>query len=491
MPSPSLTAVRQTLQGTAFVFAAEALVLPTGLVTAAVLTRYLGPADYGLLTLVATVVAWVQWTIAAVFSRAAVKFVSDAEDWMPVGTAVIWMHLATSAGAAVLLALLAPLIAGFLHEPMLTGYVRLLALDIVVFSLAHAHRSILIGIGAFKERALGGAGRWITRMVLIVVLVTMGLGIRGAILGSIGASLVELAINRYYARAPLFAAFDLPFRKLWSYAGPLALSALSLRLFEKLDLFVLKVLGGTAVQAGFYGAAQNLSLVPGILALSLSPLLLSTLSRTMRAEDIAAAKATGRIVLRMVVVLLPFAGMSAGAAKEVVTFIFGATYLPAAPLLAVLIFGSVGLLMISVTTAILIAAEKPGWTLALTGPMLPAAAVGHLLLIPRMGSLGASLVTTSLAWCGALAALLAVHRVWRIAPPASTVWRSALIACLAAALALLWATPGLLLVLKLALISVLIPVAFLLLGEFSAGELARVRAMLRRQTAPERSATGV
>jgi len=40
-----------------------------------------------------------------------------------------------------------------------------------------------------------------------------------------------------------------------SYAGFLFLSGLSVALYTKLDLFMFKLLGGTAVQAGIYGAA--------------------------------------------------------------------------------------------------------------------------------------------------------------------------------------------------------------------------------------------
>lgn len=46
------------LDGTLWIFLSEALVLPTGLLTAAFLTRRLGPEGYGLLTLASVLVAW-------------------------------------------------------------------------------------------------------------------------------------------------------------------------------------------------------------------------------------------------------------------------------------------------------------------------------------------------------------------------------------------------------------------------------------------------
>lgn len=475
---------RHTLDGTIRIFLAEALLLPTGLIIAAFLTRRLGPEGYGLFTLAAALVAWMEWSIASIFARATIKFIAEAEDWRPIGATVVRLHLIASGGATLLLWFLATPIATLLNEPVLATYLQLFALDIPLFSLALAHRHILVGIGGFRERALASAGRWVAKLLLIVLLVELGLSVPGAILGSIGASLVELAIGRFYIRPSLFHRTAFPVRQLLGYAAPLFLFGLSLRLFDRLDLFVLKVLGGTAEQAGIYGAAQNVSLVISIFALSFSPLLLSTLSRTLRAGDDRQAMEMGQEAMRVVIWLLPFAGMTAGAAPEIVALIFGQIFLPAAPLLAFLIFGALALVMISVATAILTAAGKPGWTFALTGPLVPLAIAGHLLLIPRFGALGAALVTTIFAGLSALAAVLAVYRIWQILPPSATMLRSVLVCGLAYAMAALWPAFGFLLLLKLLVIGLVIPFAFFLLGEFSASEIALGRSMLRWRMAP-------
>src|SRR6187549_291420 len=75
---------RHTIDGTILVFLSEALLLPTGLVTAAYLTRRLGSAEYGLLALTVTLVTWLEWTIASLFSRATIKLVGETADWKSV-----------------------------------------------------------------------------------------------------------------------------------------------------------------------------------------------------------------------------------------------------------------------------------------------------------------------------------------------------------------------------------------------------------------------
>jgi O-antigen/teichoic acid export membrane protein len=288
-----------------------------------------------------------------------------------------------------------------------------------------------------------------------------------------------LALARYYVRPPFLRRSDFPVRQLWGYALPLFLFALSLRFYNTLDLFALKALGGTAAQAGVYSAAQTLARLPGLFNLSFTPLLLSTLSRALRAGEGDAARAAGRHALRAVIGLLPLVGMTAGAASEIITLLFGPPYLTAAPLVSLLLFGALALVMISVATSILTAAGRPGWPLALMGPLLPVAAVGHLALIPRLGAMGAALVAALVAGLGALAAVLAVYRTWRVLPPVGTLLRSMLVCGLAYALAALWPTPGFLLLAKLAVITLVSLLAFLLLGEISPSEIALARSLLR------------
>lgn len=452
-----------------------------GFLVSVFLTRRLGPEGYGVYALVTGFVLWVEWSIAGLFSRATVKMIGEADDWKPVGAGLLRLYLLIGSGVAVLFYLLATPLATLMGEPALTSYFRLFAIDIPLFSLAQAHKNMLVGTGGFRPRAVTTAGRWIARFLLIVLLVELGFSIPGAILGNIGASLVELAIGRFYIRPAFSAASGFPLRLFWAYALPLFLSSICQGIFTKIDLFALKALGGTTATAGFYGAAQNIALIPGVFALSFSPLLLSTLSRMLHRGELQGAKGLGRDSMRAILVFLPVTGMIAGAAPEIVRLLFGPQYSAAAPLLSVLIVGAGAQAMISITTAIIISMEKPTLTLILTGPLVPLAVIGHLLMIPPFGALGAALVTTTLSCAGALAALLAVYRGWGILPPLKSVVRSFLIFSAAYVSAFSWPATGLLLIVKLSVIGFATLLAFYLSGEFNAGEIGLVVSLLPRR----------
>jgi O-antigen/teichoic acid export membrane protein len=308
--------------------------------------------------------------------------------------------------------------------------------------------------------------------------VELGLSIDGAILGSVGASLIELAVCRRFVRPGFSLSALLRLRTLWSYAAPLLLSALALRLFDKLDLITLTALGGTPEQAGRYGAAQNLAILPSLFALSFSQLLLASLTRAYRDGD--GAGPIARNAMRGVLLLVPFVALAAGAAPEIVRLVFGPAFAAAAPLLAPLLFAAVALVLGSVASSVLIAAGRPGLTLALTGPLPVVAAIGYLVVIPRAGPEGASLVTFAAATLSAIALVLAVYRSCRVLPPAAPLLQSGIVSAAVYAAAVLWPAAGVLVVLKLAVIGVGIVIAFLLTGAIRPAELTAASSWWRR-----------
>jgi O-antigen/teichoic acid export membrane protein len=475
---------RELVDGALRTFVADALIIPTGILTSALLAHYLSPAGYGAFMLAATLIVWFEWTITSLFSRAVIKLVSEADDWRPIGTVVLRLYLVAGMGSALFICLFAGVIGGAFKEPALAGYLRLFALEIPLFTLTQAHRHILLGIGKFKQQAVCSGVYWISKLILVVVLLRLGLSISAAILGSIGSSFIALLVSRYYARPSLIQRSSFQGRKLWSYAAPLLILSLGLRLFDKLDLYMLKALGGSLRDAGLFGAAQNLSLMPGFLALAFSPLLLSTLGRVLREGNQLLARTISRDALRVSLWIVPFAGLTAGASVDIVRAIYGKEFVRAAPLLSLLIFGAVALVFNSVGMAILIAAGKLKWTLILSAPLPFIAAFGHVLMIPRWGMVGAAGVTLFTATMAAAATSFAVYRCWRVFPPLATLCRCVLVCALAFGMAAVWPAAPLpfLFPLKLIAIGAFILLALLMLGEFSADEIGFAHSLLGWRT---------
>jgi O-antigen/teichoic acid export membrane protein len=471
----SAEAGRQTLAGTVRVLAAEALVFPTGLVTAAFLTRWLGADGYGVFSLAALVVAWLQWAVVSLLARSTIVSIRGAAEWKPLATRILQLHLALGLLTAALLWLAAPLVARALALPSLAFYLRLFAVDLPLFVYAHGHRNSATGLGGFGHRARIVATRWIARMALIVLLVGLGWSVTGAIVASIGASALELLVARRYDRAPLFTRPAVSSRPFLAATAPLLVAALALRVLQDADLFALKALGASAAEAGFYAAARNLSLATTVFAAAFSPLILSTLARLVAEGDLDHARDMSRDALRLALLLLPFAALAAGSSEGIVQLVFGPDFAAAAPLLARLLFAGVAVAVMSVAGTILIAGgrlSRPGWILA---ALVPLTIAGHVWAIPRYGAIGAAWVSTGAMVAGAALTLLAVARMWGVVPPAASVARIALVGLAAGIAARAWSPSGWALVAELALLAAAIPVALIALGEFSPRELAVAR----------------
>ncbi|BCA55529.1 hypothetical protein W02_26690 [Nitrospira sp. KM1] len=469
------------LDGTVRVMLAEALFPVTGLVTAAFLTRSLGPDGYGLLTLAVTLIGLVEWSINSFFSRATIKHVGESTDWRPIGTVAIQLQFRMGVWAMAAMWMLALPFARLLNEPSLVAYLALMAMNIPIFALAQAHRHVLAGTGAYRECAVASAGRWIARLVFVIILVAGGLSVFGVILAIIGSTLLELRLYRRSLRPALFSRIGLTSWALWDYSWPLFLSAMCLAAVGRIDLFAVKALGATAEEAGLYGAAQNLALLPALLSMSAAPLLLSSVSRALSSGDSNLAKTMTRQAMRGVLPLFPLAAMVAGSADEIAVCLFGESFQGTGRFLSSLIFGTAATLPLSVVLTVLIADGHPRMTFVLTGLLVPLALLGHVVVIPRYGPFGASLVTTSVEFIGMVIGLVTLGRLWGVTPPLGTVVRTLVVSLIVLTVALTWPTPGLLVFVKLCVLTGLVIACYWAFQEFTGEEIALARSLVMRK----------
>src|SRR5262249_15922006 len=157
-----------------------------------------------------------------------------------------------------------------------------------------------------------------------------------------------LVLGFAFARIPLTQAGPAAGnRRLWSLVRPLFLLALSQRVLDRVGILALKLLGASAREAGWYAAAQNFGIAPGLFTVSFWPLRRGGLSRSVRGGDLSAGRPLVRTALRLLFGLLPFVAFGAGAAPEVVQLIYGRGYEPAARLALPLLVGALGLSAIS------------------------------------------------------------------------------------------------------------------------------------------------
>ena len=469
--------VRHTGLGAIHNFVASALALPTGIITAGFLTRQLGPTEYGVFTVTVAIIVWIEAAVSLGFSRAAVKLVAETEDWRSSIPRVLQIQVLVSLAASLLVVAVAPALSVLLDAPQLKSTLRFLSVDIPIFSITQILLAIMMGRGSYKLSAVMRAVYWLSRAGLIFLLVTLIPNVSGALLAILGSSVIIMACSVAFVRPPVSGSSHFSFQRIWGYVWPLFLYTVGMDLFAILDLLLVKALIEAPQAAGFYGAAKNLAITPVFFAASLSPILIAKLTELHKQSHDELVHSMSRQAIRLVMCLLPFAGMTAGAAPEVVTSIYGGTFLPSAPTLAILIFGTLGVAMISVGVSILIAAGYFKWLVAIVLPFLLSALAGNIFLVPSLGMIGAAWVTTSVACIGACLVLWVVGKLCNIVLPLATFLRSIIVCGIAYLLASLWPALGFLVVIELLLIGISIVILFILIGELNRNDLTFFRSL--------------
>jgi len=471
---------RQGLIGGVLVtLVAEGVALPAGLITAMVLTRGLGPGPYGRFVVVASTVAMIEWLLIAVLARPVVKFVAEAADWRPVAARSFRLYLLAGLAIGGLVWLFAGAMAAALNDPMLADDFRLFAPQIPLFAIGAACRNVLAGQARYREQAASSAVGWVGRVTFIVTFVTMGLGITGAILGSIaGTAVGSLTAHALVGRA-VWGRAGFPTRQLLQLALPAFLSLLFARLLDQLGVWMLQGLGVDEVSVGYFGAAMNVMLITSVIAAAVTPVLLSTLSAARYQGEEAHVHEVSRGAVRFGLALLPFGAVVAGAAGELAQVLFGQEYGPAGPMMGLLMIGSLARAAAAVNGSVFIALNR-AWTAALIAIPVPFVAVPvFLMVIPVYGALGTALVTMVLALAALALSVAVAWKVIGIVPPLATLVRSVVIGAVVYGVAAWWPTPGPLVIAKVAVLGLAVLAAFAISGELNRQEIAGLAQLAR------------
>lgn len=443
---------RHAAIGTIQSLSAGVVTVPAGLASAALLTRALGPEDYGLLALAMAIATWVQVVVAVGLDRTAVRLVAQSSDWRPAATRLVQVQVGIAVVAALLLAALGGPVADAMDRPGLAALLRWAAIDTVLAALLTLHSAILTGLGQFGRRAKLGIVFWVARLSLIGVMVVWYPVVEAAIWTMIGGSLVAIALARRYVSFPVFRRAGFPLQRIWDYAWPLFFYTIAANVFGGIDLLLVGSLDSDPAAPGYFGGAKNLTILPATFAGAVTPLLLAKLTEMTARGERDAARAMAVRAMRVTLCMLPFAAMTYGAAAEIVVLIYGAEFAPAAPMLSPLIFAAIGGAISTVATAMLLASGRPGLTVWLVVPLAAIAIAVLAVVVPRWGAVGAAHATNLLSWAGAAWGIWLVRSHWPMAGLTASLLRCAVCCVPAYALAAGWPTPGWMLLVKLPIV---------------------------------------
>ena len=130
----------RSIRGGAVVIAAQAIQFVLRTCSTVVLARLLSPEDYGLFGMTTVVVNFAHLFKDLGLSAATVQ---KAEINHQQVSTLFWINLAISCAIALIVVVLAPVVAGFYNEPLLTGITLALAINFVFSGLIVQHQALL------------------------------------------------------------------------------------------------------------------------------------------------------------------------------------------------------------------------------------------------------------------------------------------------------------------------------------------------------------
>ena len=389
-------------KGTIYLMVTNVIFLISGYAIHFGLGRYLGPELYGTFGVIIALLTISETLLLRGMREAVTKFTSeDEKSASSIKNKALEIQTVFSLLVFIFLISLAPLIADKLNDQSLVDYIRLLAFIIPVMGLYSVYAGHLTGIRAFGKQAKTGVVYSLTKVFAVFALVFIGLKINGAILGYLIAALIGMLVAKHYCVFKTVTKNDFRTSKLIKFAVPLIIYSIGFVLLMNIDLLFVKAMLVDNAKTGFYTSATTLARTPYFIFIALSATLLPSISKSTANNDFKLTnKYINQSLRYLLLLLIPGAFLVSATSKNLISLVYTAKYINAAPSLSILIFGLTFLSVFVILTTIITASGKPKVSMIVALMLVPIDIVLNLTLIPIYELKGAALATTITAFIG-------------------------------------------------------------------------------------------
>ena len=320
---------QRSVRGGAVTIAAQGSKFILKLGSTAILARLLAPEDYGLIGMATVVVSFVQYFKDLGLSAATIQ--RSEINHSQVST-LFWINLGVSCLVALIIALLAPAIAHFYHEPRLRGITLGLAINFIFGGLTIQHQALLrrqmqftslakievisiaIGIITAIIAAYYGLNYWALVLMLLATAISNTVGVWSAC--------------RWRPGLPRRGS---GVRSMLAYGGNLTGFSLVNYFSRNLDNILIGRRWGSE-QLGLYAQAYKLLLLPiQQINSPITSVALPTLS-SLQTEPEKYSRYYFKAILLITTLGMPIVGFMFAAADKMILLMLGQQWLGAVPL---------------------------------------------------------------------------------------------------------------------------------------------------------------
>lgn len=326
---------QKAIRGVKWTTFSAVLVTALQVVQISILTRFLTPSDFGLMSIVMVVVGFSQAFLDMGISNAIIQKQNISPDQL---STLYWINILSGCIIFLAIASISPLLALFYNEPSLTNLIILTSLSFLIQPFGQQYMILLQKELLFKEISFVEVVNKIVTFIVSVGLAYFGYGVYALVYGTLVGLVVQtiqFVLLGYKDHKPALV-FKLSETKEFLSFGMYQMGEKTVNYFNsQVDIILIgKIFGSETL--GIYGVAKQLIIRPAQL---INPIITRVTFPTMSKiqEDTEALK---RIYLKTINYLssvnFPIYAFIAVFASDIVHILFGEKWLEAVPILQIL-----------------------------------------------------------------------------------------------------------------------------------------------------------
>ena len=325
-----MSLAHKTISGVIWNFAEQVGRQGTGLVITLLLARFLAPADFGLVAMMAVFLAIGTSLMDSGFKQALVR--KEKADQVDCNTA-FFANLGLGLISYTLLFLAAPLIAQFYNEQRLVWLVRAAGVAILVNAFQVVQSAILTRNLNFKAQLQASLPAGIISGAIAVILASMGYGVWALIVQMlVAASLNTVLLWKLQGWRPSLAVSREAFGAMYGFGYKLFLSGLLDTIFKNIYVVIIARIFTASIAGYYFFANKIMEIVISQLAGSIQNVTYPALA-TMQEDNVRLKAGYRKIVQVTTFLLFPAMALLAALAGPLFSVLLPGKWQPAVPYL--------------------------------------------------------------------------------------------------------------------------------------------------------------
>ena len=393
-----------------WVFVTSIVVLGLHFFQKPIMARYLGPDGLGLFSLAIMIAGIIELIATFGIDGALTKYVAEHKEHEGKVSSLVSSAFLTILIIGVITGLAlfvcSNIFASTFNMPRLSLLLRIYAV-VFPFSLTYAIIiSFFNGLREMKYYAFTVLLQASLALIFILVLLFVGLGVEGAMLGTvfaiIGTVVVATVIMKKFMHFT-FLNYKKNTKKLASFGSRLVGANMIGQIYYYIDILMLGYFL-TSTEVGYYTVAVSLSRFFWLVPRAIGTVAFPAISEYWAKDN---HHAINRLVAKSTkysACILVFAGMSViFFAKDIITFLFTPEFLPAVLPLTILVIGTVISGVLRSISGIFASVGKVNLTVKISAIAATGDVLLNIILIPLYGIIGAAVATTAASILSAIA----------------------------------------------------------------------------------------